>query len=199
MFDRPFFKPKYTNLTFCEVWPDYASFKKDYDELIVGFPQISNPLSDNSVMTTFFLLYARWGNNPILNTDVGQFKMKVLSNMFIFGPTWQRKQEIQDTVRKLSEADLLRGAKQIYNHALNPSSEPSTAALEELEYINDQNTANYKKSKMEAYSILWNLLHAEASKEYIEKFKNCFSVFVDKMPAPFYIDKEEDFIIEGAD
>ena len=199
MFDRPFFKSSYTTLTFSQVWGDFASFKKDYNELIIGFPQLSDPLSDNSVMTTFFLLYARWGNNPILNTDVGQFKMKVFSIMFSYGPTWQKKQEIQDTVRKLTEADLLTGAKQIYNHALNPSSEPTTGSLEELDYINDQNTANYKKSKMEAYSMLWSLLHAEATKEYIDKFKNCFSVFVDKMPAPFYIDKEEDFIIEGAD
>ena len=196
---KPWFGTNYTTLTFCQVWENYAKFKADYDSLIVGFPQVSSPLKEDSIKTLFYLLYAQYGNNPILNTDVGQFKMKIMSIAFSYGPTWERKQEIQETVRKLAESDLLTGAKQIYNHALNPSSEPSTSALEELEYINDQNTANYKKSKMEAYSILWSLLHAEATKEFIDKFRKCFSVFIDKMPAPFYIDSEDDFIIEGAD
>ncbi len=192
----PLFASRRSNLKFSEVWSSYDAFKADYDALIGGFPQVATPLTDNSIKTTFYLLFARWGNNPILNTDVGQWKMKIVSTMFAYGPTWQRKQDIQDTVRKLTETDLLTGAKQVYNHALNPSSIPTTGSLEELDYINDQNTANYKKSKMEAYSILWNLLHAEATKEYIDKFKSCFAVFVDKTCIPFYIVNDDDFALE---
>ena len=189
------YKP-YQTLTFAEVWKDYASFKSDYDALIVGFPQISTPLKANSIQTLYYCLYARFGNNPIANSDVDQFKMKVFSTAFAYGPTWERKQEIQASLRALTEADLLVGAKQIYNHAFNPSAEPSTGALDELSYINDQNTANHKKSKMEAYSILWTILHAETTKEFIDKFAKCFAVFVDKMRVPFYIEDDLDFIIE---
>lgn len=180
----------YETLTFAQVWPSFAKFKEDYDALIVGFAQNAAPLKEESITTVYFLLYARYGNNPISNSDVGQFKMKILANIYAYGPTWERKQEAQDAVRSLAENDLLLGAKQIYNRALNPNTTPSTGELTELEYINEQNTTNNKKSKMEAYSILWNILHASATDEFLNKFKKCFSIFVDKMPAPFYIDNE---------
>lgn len=194
-----FFTEPYTTLTFAQVWKNYSEFKGDYDLLILGFEDNPAPIKEASLKTVYYLLYARYGNNPIANTDVGQFKMKMFSTIYAYGPTWEKKQDIQKTIRALTETDLLTGAKQIYNHALNPSSEPSTSALTELEYINDQNTANYKKSKMEAYSILWSILHAEATKEFIDKFKKCFAVFIDKMPAPFYIDNDDDYLLEGAD
>lgn len=180
----------YDTLTFAQVWPKYEDFKKDYDELIVGFAQNSAPLKADSVQTTYYLMFARYGNNPIANSDVGQFKMKIFASIYAYGPLWQRKQEIQDEIRKLTEAELLTGAKQIYNHAYNPNSEPKSTELEELNYINEQNVTNNKKSKMEAYSILWAILHSSATDEYLNKFKKCFAVFVDKMPAPFYIDDE---------
>lgn len=189
MSNIPWFRQPITSLTFAQIWPDYASFKSDFDALKVGFGT-SFTLKADSIMTTYYLLLARYGNSPITNSDPGQFKMKIMSVMYGYGPTWERKQEIQNTLRALSESDLLVGAKQIYNHAYNPSSTPSTGALDELDYINDQSTSNNKKSKMEAYSILWNILKADTTKEYVDKFKSCFSVFVDKMVAPFYIDKE---------
>lgn len=182
--------------TFSEIWKNYDSFKADYDALITGFAENTSPVLTTSVQTIFYLLYARYGNNPIANSDVGQFKMKIMSIIYAYGPTWEKKQTIQKTVRNLTEAELLLGAKQIYNHALNPSSEPSTSSLTELTYINDQNTANYQKSKMEAYSILWNLLHAEATKDFLDKFRKCFSVFVDKMRSAFYIESDSEFIVE---
>ena len=190
---RPFFRQPLENLTFTQVWDNYEDFKKDYDELMVGFPQIGDPLKEASIITTFYLLVAKYGNNPIAGTDEGQFKMQIFATMFAHGPTWQRKQEVQDTIRKLSEAELMKGAKQIYNHAFNPNSAPTTDTLEEITYINDQNTANHKKAKIEAYAILWASLHGEATNEYLNKFKKLFSIFVDEMPAPFYI-SEEDYI-----
>ena len=184
-------------LKFTEVWKDYESFKTDYNALIAGFLENTSPVTANSLKTIFYLLFAQYGNNPIANSDVDQFKMKVVATIYAYGPTWQRKQAIQTSLRSLTDSDLLQGAKQIYNHALNPSSEPATSSLTELTYINDQNTANYQKSKMEAYSILWSLLHAEVTREFIDKFKKCFAVFVDKMRTPFYIENDDDFIIDG--
>ena len=188
---RMIFRP-YTTMTFAEIWEDYNAFSTDYASLITGFAATS-PITADSLKATYYLLVAHCGNNPIANSDVGQFKMKVVATIFAYGPLWEKKQNIQNTIRGLSETDLLTGAKQIYNHAFNPSSAPATTSLDEITYINDQNTANHKKSKMEAYSILWSILHAEHTKEYIDKFKNCFAVFVDKMCVPVYIsDDEED-------
>lgn len=188
---RMIFRP-YTTMTFAEIWEDYNAFATDYASLITGFSATS-PITADSLKATYYLLVAKCGNNPIANSDVGQFKMKVVATIYMYGPLWEKKQNIQNTIRGFSETDLITGAKQIYNHAFNPSSAPATTSLDEITYINDQNTANHKKSKMEAYSILWSILHAEHTKEYIDKFKNCFAVFVDKMCVPVYIsDDEED-------
>ena len=185
------FTKLYETKTFAEVWPSVSDFKTEYASLVAGFStDFKTPVKTANLDTIYYLLYAKYGNTPMCNYDINQFKMRIVSNIVAYGPTWERKEEVQRALRGLSEADLLVGAKQIYNHAFNPSTTPSTTAVEELTYINDQNTANHKKAKMEAYSILWNLLHADTTREFIDKFKNCFSVFVDRSWVPFYIDNE---------
>ena len=69
-----------------------------------------------------------------------------MSIIATYGTTWERKKAIQISLRNLTEEQLLQGAKQIYNHAYNPSTEPTTQELEELTHINDQNVTNNKKS-----------------------------------------------------
>ena len=184
-------RPEYITKTFVQVWENYNDFKSDYDDLI---PLVSGgvaPLTANNIQATYYLLFARYGNTPIVNYDETQFKMKVMAIICTYGPVWERKKAIQKSLRDLSEAELLQGAKQIYNHAFNPSTEPTTAQLEELTHINDQNTTNNKKSKMEAYSILWANLHVDATDEFLNKFKNCFSRFVGDQFPIIYVEEDE--------
>ena len=185
-------RPEYTTKTFAQVWDNYNDFKADYDcflPLLVGKKVV---LTDDNIKATFYYLYARYGNNPIANYDETQFKMKLFANITIYGPTWQKKKLLQEKFRDLTDEELLTGAKQIYNHAYNPSTEPTTQELEELTHINDQNVTNNKKSKMEAYSILWANLHVDSTDEYLNKFKNCFLRFVGDQYPIFYIDEEEE-------
>ena len=81
-------------------------------------------------------------------------------------------------MRELTSDQLLEGAKAIYNHAYNPSTTPSTASLTELTYINDQNTTNYKKSKMDAYTQLWNLLATDVTEYFLDRFSVLFKKFI---------------------
>lgn len=185
--NNPWFAPKYDTFTFAQIWDSLDKFKADYDEAIQFYYQNTAPIKENSLKTLYFLLYSKFGNSPIAYEDVNQFKFAVWSTIYAYGPMWEKKQEIQDAVRGLTEDELLRGSKQIYNHAYNPSSTPSTATLEELTYINDQNTATHKKSKMEAYSILWELLHTSETEEFLRQFKKLFSVAVAPRCVPFYI------------
>lgn len=188
----PDLRPEYSTKTFAQVYPSYEKFKEDYDALITLVSGGVQPLTNANAQATFYLLFARYGNNPIVNFDITQFKMKLMSVIATYGPVWEKKKAIQKSLRDLSEADLLQGAKQIYNHAFNPSTEPSTQELEELTHINDQNVSNNKKAKMEAYSILWANLHVDATDEYLNKFKNCFSRFVgDQYPILFAVDEED--------
>ena len=188
----PDLRPEYSTKTFAQVYPSYEKFKEDYDALITLVSGGVQPLTNANAQATFYLLFARYGNNPIVNFDITQFKMKLMSVIATYGPVWEKKKAIQKSLRELSEAELLQGAKQIYNHAFNPSTEPSTQELEEVTHINDQNVSNNKKAKMEAYSILWANLHVDATDEYLNKFKNCFSRFVgDQCPILFAVDEED--------
>ena len=184
-------RPEYITKTFSQVYENYESFKSDYDDLIQLVSGGVIPLTANNVRATYYLLYARYGNNPIVNFDETQFKMKLMAVIATYGPVWERKKAIQVNLRNLTEAELLQGAKQIYNHAFNPSTEPSTQELEELGHINDQNVTNSKKSKMEAYSILWANLHVDATDEYMNKFKNCFSRFVGDQYPIIYVEEDD--------
>ena len=185
------FRPEYITKTFTGIWDSYDKFKKDYDELVTLVSGGITPLKDDNARATYYLLYAKYGNNPIANYDDTQFKMKIMSVIATYGPTWERKKAIQTSLRELSEDDLIKGAKQIYNHAFNPSTEPTTNQLNELTHINEQNVTNNKKSKMEAYSILWANLHVDATDEYLNKFKNCFSRFVGDQ-YPIIYEEEDD-------
>lgn len=150
-------------------------------------------MSNGNATTLFYLLYAKYGNNPIANRDVNQFKYKVFSIIFQYGPTWSKRVEIQEKLRALSEDDLIKGSKAIYNSAQNPSTKPSTSSLEELEYINAQNTTNYKKSKMDAYTQLWDLLATDVTSEFLNKFKNLFKMFVlNERPLVYVTETEEE-------
>ncbi len=186
----PDLRPEYSTKTFSQVYSSYEEFKTDYDQFITLVSGGVQPLTEANVRATFYLLLARYDNNPIVNFDVTQFKMKLMSVIATYGPVWEKEKDIQQRLRDLTEADLLQGAKQIYNHAFNPSTEPTTQELEELTHINDQNVSNNKKAKMEAYSILWANLHVDSTDEYLNKFKNCFSRFVgDQCPILFEVEE----------
>lgn len=165
--------PQYSTILFTDVWEDAQSFLDDYNDN--GIPTI---IKASSAQTLYYLLYAKYGNNPIANRDVNQFKAKIMSIIFSYGPTWEKRLDIQAKLRGLTDDQVLVGAKAIYNQALNPSAEPGTGTLEELDYINQQNTTNYKKAPMEAYGQLWELLSVDVTTEFINKFKVCFKTFV---------------------
>ena len=185
--------PEYSTVIFTDVWDNIDSFKLDWSN-----SPFNNCLTEDSINILFYLLYARYGNNPIANRDINQWKFKMFSVMFQYGPTWEKRLDIQNKLRAISDDELLKGAKAIYNTALNPSTAPSTGSLDELTYINSQNTTNYKKSKMEAYAQLLTLLETDVSEEFLVKFKKCFKVFVaPEKPLIYITDTEDEEIVEG--
>lgn len=186
--------PQYTTVLFTDIWDSAEDFKSDLSE-----SAFANCMQDGSVQgqpdnvsILYYLLYAKYGNNPIANNDITQFKYKVFSVMFQYGPTWEKKLDIQSKLRALSEAEIIAGSKAIYNQALNPSTTPSTGSLEELTYINAQNTTNLKRSKLEGYELLVSLLDDNLTAKFIEKFGICFKKFVFPEQPLLYVTEEED-------
>lgn len=200
--------PQYSTMLFTDVWSSASDFKDDYEEIgLYTEPVTSNDvvvkagtkLSDASITILFSLLYSKYGNNPIANSDVNQFKFKVFGIIFQYGPSWEKKLEIQEKLRALSDEEIAKGSKAIYNTALNPSNAPSTQSLEELTYINSQNTTNYKKSKMDAYTQLWGLIDTDVTGDFINRFKVCFKQFVRPEKPLLYVTDNDETEEEGGE
>ena len=157
--------------TFNEIWKNYTLFKTDFST-----SPFNGIITEPNLEILYYLLYAKFGNSFITNLDENQWKFKVFSTIWKYGPAWEKKLDIQTELKKLDikSKDFLQGAKAIYNKALNPETEPSTKALTELPYINEQNTTNYKKSKMDALTQLWNLIATDVTESFLERFAPLF-------------------------
>lgn len=181
--------PMYNTKKFNDIFPDAQSFKDNYDtyQTTAG---LLNLLDDTDKALTWQLLTAKYGNNPIANWSETQFKLKCWEIMFQYGPTWVKKLDIQHTLRGLTETDLLQDDKAIYNTALAPNTAPSTATLEEVQYISSQNTTNRKKNKIRAYNELLRLLENDVTEEYLDRFKKLFLIITDPR-AYIYVTEDE--------
>lgn len=176
---------KYDSPIFTQVWCNIDDFLNDYNN--IGIPA---KISQENATTLFYLLYAKYGNSTIAFTDVEQFKYNVMSTIFMYGPTWEERLLLQEKLRDLSDEDIAQGGKAIYNSALNPGTAPGTSDLEELNFINSQNTTNYKKSKMEAIALKWDLLATDVTNDFLTKFKPLFRKILDPLNGVQFITEE---------
>lgn len=177
----------YRTRKFTDIYDNVDAFLADYSDN--GLPM----LVDTTNMTTlFYLLYARYGNSTIASSDENQFKYKLFSLVFQYGPTWAKRLEIQDKVRNLTEDELRESAKALYNHSYNPSTLPSTDTVDELLTINEQNVTKHRRSKTDAYALLNDLLETDVTEEFISKFKKLFITIVEPELPLWYVSNEED-------
>lgn len=173
----------YRTKKFCDIYNDVETFLSDYEN--VGIP---NLITTTNATTLFYLLYARYGNSTIANFDENQFRYKLFSTIFQYGPTWEKELEIQAELRGLTADEIREGSRAIYNKALNPNTSPTT---EELDYISEQNTTKYKKSKIEGYGLLMELLKRDVTEEFLNKFKKLFISIVEPYKPLFYETEEQ--------
>ena len=176
----------YRNKKFTDIYPDVSTFLSDYNN--VG---IETTIKTASATTLYYLLYAHYGNSTIANADENQFKYKIFATIYMYGPAWEKRLAVQKAVRDLNDTDLVTGSKAIYNHAFNPEVAPTTGTLEELTYINDQNVTNYKRSKLDAYAILMDLIKTDVTEAFIGRFKKLFlQVVAPELPLWYEEDNE---------
>lgn len=183
----------YRTRKFADIWPSADAFIQDYQASAI--PQ---KLKVADATTLYYLLYARYGNSSIANSDENQFKYKIFSTIYIGGATWAKKQEIQDKLRAMTEDEILAGTKAIYNHAFNPQTAPTTDTVDELEYINEQNTTKYKKSKLDGYALLWAILNDGVTERFLREFRYHFLVVVEpQLPLWYVTDISGDLVVDG--
>ena len=171
--DDLFVLPRCATKTFADIFPDYTTFKDLYDATA-----FAGSITNANLEVLYYLLYAKYGNNNITNLDETQWVYKVFSTVYKYGPTWEKKIQLQTNLRGLTSTQLEQGAKAIYNHAYNPGSAPSTGSLTELTYVNEQNTTNQLKSPTDAIKQLYILLEADVTEEFLIQFKPLFKKFI---------------------
>ena len=82
--------------------------------------------SNANITTVYYLLFARYASNHINSDYPEQWKMKIMSTIFKYGPTWAKRLQIQEKVRDMTDDEILKGDIAIYNNAMNPDTAPTT-------------------------------------------------------------------------
>lgn len=175
--------PQYDTKLFTDLFDNYSDFKTEYTST-QKFPMVIDAADTESHVSNlqilYYLLYARYGNSPIANLDENQFKTKLGAIIWQYGPTWEKKLEIQNTLRGLTESQIKTGISRaisntgtvgtsgsntynnltsadsgtdIHNHAYNPADDPSTQTTTELNYINEQHVDKFGKTNTMSGSV----------------------------------------------
>ena len=163
----------YRTRTFSDIFESAEKFKNAYDETV--FAAATEQLD---ISLIFYLLYARYGNSSIANSDENQFRYKLFSYIFQYAPTWQKELSIQKAVRALNIDEVRIGNTNIVNNASNPSGTPTTQALNELPYINAQNVSKTVRSEADGYALLLSLLKEDVTEKFVDRFRNLFLTIV---------------------
>ena len=111
--------PQYDTKLMTDVWSKATDFVTDYQN--IGIP---TTISVQNATTLYYLLYARYGNTPIANYDENQWKYKMFSIIFQYGPTREKRLDIQNTLRGLQISDLVDNGslRELFNHSASESS-----------------------------------------------------------------------------
>lgn len=149
-------------------------------------------LSDDFIRMTYNVLLAKHYSDPIAFDSVDLFKMRVNQIIYQYGPACEKKIQIHKSVLALTEDEIFEGSKVINNHAYNPSTDPSTQSLEELEYTDSQDVQKTRRSKLEGYSNLVRLIETDVVSEFLDRFKNLFKTFLIPDVDRIYCDEDDE-------
>ena len=159
----------FTTETFSQIFGSVDIWKEK-----LGSTQITLPLTNENLELLYYLLYSQYGNSNIASSDVNRFVFAVARIIFQYAPTWETRLRIQKSLRELSDADLMKGATDIYNHSYNPGTSPSTQSVEELPTVNEQTVTKRKKGPLDAYAYLWDLLDTDVTGNFLNQFQKLF-------------------------
>lgn len=179
--DQELFTASWTK-TLSDIFPDYESFLETYTGS--GLPNRFKDL--DFLKTIYFILMGEYSNSSIKAMSEDLFRVRFLTLVHAYGPQLERELQIQDDLLKMSTEELMISSKAIFNTALNPSEAPSTDTIDELPYINQQNTTKHVRSKLDAYMLLEELLNDNLIKDFIKRFDHLFVIVLRTNNPLFY-------------
>lgn len=167
----------YNNRTFSEIFPDADTFYNEYVQS--GLATAESSVTEPNIRVLYYLMISRWANSHPQSADTNRFIMGIFSIVFMYGPTWEAKLKTQKKIRDLLNGEeLFDGSIQINNHSFNPSTEPTTEEFKALPTVNDQNASKWKKSKIEGYAVLMEVMRNDVTKEFLDRFAHLFSIML---------------------
>ena len=185
----------YDTSTFSEVYPSFDEWEAD-NEVFKDSLNFYGQLTEDTLKQIYYILASEYAfSHHIGSRD--QWKLMLWARVMEYGPYLKKELEVQREVLATDIENLREGGKAIYNTALNPGTRPTTGSLQELDYINQQNTTNYKKSKPEAYAILVELMNKNLIKDFVRKFKDLFITVCYPDYPLYYINNPELTMLEG--
>lgn len=181
----------YRQVKFTDVYPDATTFVNDYTT-----SAIPTTISNDTATTLYYLLYSRYGNSVIASSDTNRFKYDLFATIFSYAPTWEKRLDVQEKLRDLSDEELITGQATINNHSYNPSTAPSTGTLDELTTINEQVTQKGKRDKLTAYTELLRALWTDVTEQFLDKFQKLFLIILQpEIPLWYATEVTNDYII----
>lgn len=138
--------PKYSTKIFTDIYSNEDLFKADYGKYL------PKTITDDNYGILYYLLYGKYGNNPIANNDEEQFKVKLQSIIWQYGPVWEKKLDIQKILRELQETDLLKGT---YNDFTsdNTSKITNSNTSETNTTDNSDSTITSNKDSLQSHAV----------------------------------------------
>lgn len=134
-------------------------------------------MATNGTMTTlYYLLLARHGSDHMRGDYPYRWKLKLMSTVFQYGPTWSKRLELQDKIRNLSDEELQKGTVTIYNNARNPNTAPGADTWTALPGINSQNQTLNKRGLADAYATADAILRIDVTEEFLARFDKFFGL-----------------------
>lgn len=162
----------YRTRKFVDIFPTANDFVTAFESTV-----FTGVLTTSDLNKAYYLIYARYGNSRVANSDENQAKYKIYSVLWQYGPTWARNVEVQATLRGLTENELVAGSKALTNHGYNPSTEIEGGPNPddgEITTTNEQANTKYTKPKLEGYATLIALLEKDVTESFIKQFRICF-------------------------
>ena len=176
--------------TFANIFPTVSDFTTWYSTC--GVPDVLLSGSDYTkynINAIYFLMISYYANSHIKSSDENRFKLQLMAIIYEAAPVWQRQMYLQSKILALADDDVLKGARSVTNHAMHPD----TSSLEELTYIDDQNTMNWVKDKAKGFAEARDYLDPDICSRFMAKFKKLFlAVLYPDHPLLYESDAEED-------
>ena len=180
----------YRTRRFIDIFPSLESFINDYLNCPIQIP-LKNE-NNTTITNLYYMLYAKYGNSHIASFDETQFRYKLWNIVFMYGPTWEKRLEVQAAIRNIAQDELERGNANVNNYAVHPDTEPSTDATDPLSYITNQTYVIQKKGKLDGLILQYNQLETDVTERFLEEFKKLFlTVVFPEEPGWYTLETEE--------